>query len=236
MSVTSHPNSTFDLPAAPGALPIHVFPNTWTIADFQAHLGDIPAERIRLEPRPGYATEEDLVYLQETKEALCELVDGILVDKPMGTFESRLAIIIAHFIETYLDAKPLGFTLGENGPVRTVVPQVRMPDVCYVSWAKIPSGIFPPDPVLPVAPDWAIEILSPSNTRREMARKLAEYFQAGTRLVWCIDPKKRTTDVYTAVDRCVTVGENDELDGGDVLPGFKIRLCDVIERANRRTR
>jgi Uma2 family endonuclease len=216
--------------------PTFLFPDTWTIADFQAHLGDIPAERIRLAPRPGYATEEDLVRLQESKEAFCELVDGVLVEKPMGAFEARLAVIFILYIEAFLEPSGQGFTLGGDGPVRTVVPQVRMPDVCYVSWDKIPSGIFPPDPVLPVAPDWAIEVLSPTNTRREMARKLAEYFQAGTRLVWYIDPRKRTTDVYTAIDRCVTVGENDELDGGDVLPGFKIRLCDVIERANRRTR
>jgi Uma2 family endonuclease len=233
MSVVSDPNSMFST-TAPAPLPVHVFPDTWTIADFQAHLGDIPAERIRLDPKPGYATEDDLIRLQETKEALCELVDGVLVEKPMGAYESRLAGIFLYFIEIHLETRRSGFTLCESGPVRTIVPQVRMPDVCYVSWTKVPGGEFPLDPVLPVAPDLAIEVLSKINTRREMTRKLAEYFQAGTRLVWYIDPKTRTTQVYTAVDQCVTVAEDGELDGRDVLPGIKIRLRDVIERANRR--
>jgi Uma2 family endonuclease len=123
--------------------------------------------------------------------------------------------------------------LGESGPVRTLALQVRMPDLCYVSRervraAKSKSGI------LPVAPDLAVEILSPTNTRREMARKLAEYFQAGTRLVWYIDPIKRTVKAYTAVDKFVDLTLKDELDGLDVVPGFRLSLGELFDEAGPR--
>jgi Uma2 family endonuclease len=173
-----------------------------------------------------------LVRLAETKEALCELVDGVLVEKPMGAFESRLAMILGFYLESYLDRHPLGFTLGESGPMRTVAAQVRMPDVGYAAWDKLPDREFPK--VIPVAPDLAIEVLSESNTRREMARKLAEYFAAGTRLVWYIDPPTRTAQVFTAVDQCTTIGESDVLDGRDVLPGLSIRLSEVFDKAHGR--
>jgi Uma2 family endonuclease len=213
---------------------MHAFPANWTLADLQSHLGDVPADRIRVSPPPGYATEHDLVRLQESKEALCELVDGVLVEKTMGAYESRLAMIVGHLIETYLDSRNVGFTLGESGPVRTVRPQVRMPDVSYASWDKVPNGEFPDEAVLPVAPDLVVEVLSKSNTRREMARKLEEYFQAGTRLVWYIDPQTKSAEAFTAVDQRATIGEDDFLDGRDVLPGLRIRLGDVFERARRR--
>jgi hypothetical protein len=65
---------------------------------------------------------------------------------------------------------------------------------------------------------------------------LAEYFAAGTRLVWYIDPPTRTAQVFTGVDQCTAIGESDVLDGGDVLPGFRVRLGDVFARAvGRRT-
>jgi Uma2 family endonuclease len=241
MSTTSEitSESFADLPAPVGTAanaPTYAFPSHWTLADLQSHLGDIPLERIRLVPPPGYATEHDLVRLAETGEGACELIDGVLVEKTMGTWESRLGFIIGHLIQSYLDDHPIGFVLGEKGALRTIVPQVRMPDACFVSWKKVPGDDFPQAGVLPFGPDFAIEVLSPSNTRREMARKLDEYFQAGTRVVWYIDPKARTVTVYTAVDQKITYGENDELTCGDVLPGFRFRLADAIEKSNRRER
>jgi Uma2 family endonuclease len=85
--------------------------------------------------------------------------------------------------------------------------------------------------VLPVAPDLAVEVLSESNTRREMARKLGEYFQGGTRLVWYIDPATRTADMFTSPTQVVKVTDAGFLDGGDVLPGFQVRLKDVFDDA-----
>jgi Uma2 family endonuclease len=83
--------------------------------------------------------------------------------------------------------------------------------------------------VVPFAPDLAVEILSESNTPREMERKLQEYFAAGTRLVWYVDPEKRTARVYTSERDFADLSENDDLDGRDVLPGFTIRLGTLFD-------
>ena len=72
------------------------FPVNWSIADLQAHLGDIPAERIRMFPPPGYATEADVLEIEDREDRLCELEDGILVEKPMGWYESILAVLVAY--------------------------------------------------------------------------------------------------------------------------------------------
>jgi len=78
----------------------------------------------------------------------------------------------------------------------------------------------------------AVEILGKSNTRREMQRKLREYFAAGVRLVWYIDPKRTTATVYTSVEgQPVHLDENGVLDGGDVLPGRRILIRDWFHRA-----
>ena len=82
-------------------------------------------------------------------------------------------------------------------------------------------------------PDLVVEVLSKGNTPKEMARKLEEYFRAGVRLVWYVNPKKRTVRVYTAPDRSVLLREDDTLDGGDVLPGFVLSIRKWFAEAER---
>ena len=84
-----------------------------------------------------------------------------------------------------------------------------------------------------VAPDLVVEVLSKGNTRREMVRKLDEYFRAGVRLVWYVDPKSRTVRVYTTPDDSVVLSEDQHLDGGDVLPGFTLSIRDWFAEAER---
>ena len=227
------PSANSPIATGPVLSPTCLYPTHWTLADLQAHLGDIPTERIRMFPPPGYATEQELIRLQETKEALCELVDGVLVEKAVGAYESQLAMLIAYHLLDYVKANRIGFVLGESGPVRTIVPQIRMPDVCFVLRSHFADGRFPKkQKVLPSAPELAIEILSPSNTRKEMDRKLDEYFQSNTRLVWYIDPEAQTARVYTARDQVVEITGEQTLDGGDVLPGFSIILADLFAEAD----
>jgi hypothetical protein len=79
-----------------------------------------------------------------------------------------------------------------------------------------------------LVPDLAVEVLSPSNTEAEMARKRQEYFAAGVRLVWMVDPDARTVTVYTAPDQSTVLGEVDTLSGDPVLPGFTLPLRDLF--------
>jgi Uma2 family endonuclease len=83
---------------------------------------------------------------------------------------------------------------------------------------------IPRTPIAPLAPDLAVEIISRSNTREEMERKLGEYFQAGVRLVWYVYPAAREARIYTGPDRFTSVSEDQSIDGGQVIPGFSLSL------------
>lgn len=111
---------------------------------------------------------------------------------------------------------------------------VRIPDVAFFSWDRLPGRELPAEPIPDLAPDLAVEVLSQSNTEAEMKRKLREYFKAGVRLVWLVDPPTRTARVYTSPGRSRLVREDKALDGGAVLPGFSLKLRDWFARAGRR--
>jgi Uma2 family endonuclease len=213
-----------------------VLSGNWTLADLQAHLGDIPLHRIRGNPAPGLARVEDVSELRDKERRLYELIDGVLVEKTMGWYESRLAVLIAHFLETFLETNDLGIVLGADGALRILPGQVRIPDVCFISWEHFPARELPAEPVPNLYPDLAVEVLSEGNTPREMHRKLQDYFAAGTRLVWLIDPVTETAQAYTSVDRFDLVAKDQTLDGGDLLPGFKLPLEQLFARAGQRER
>jgi Uma2 family endonuclease len=195
------------------------------LADLVRKLGRIPLERILAKPAPGKATEKDLIAaLEAPRKRICELVDGVLVEKAMGTKEAVLAGWIVHQFWTYLGKNDLGVPIPADGPSRLWLGLVRIPDVSFVSWDRIPVGGFPDQPIASLVPDLAIEVLSKGNTPGEMARKLGEYFKAGVQLVWLIDPKKRTARVYTSPTSFRTLHDDESLDGGDILPGFLLPL------------
>ena len=111
----------------------HPFPAQWRLADLLAHLGGVPTERIRLNPLPGLATEEDLLRIHREEDRLCELVDGVLVEKVMGYHESKLALWIGHLLQLYLDGNDLGELAGPDGALRLMPGLVRIPDLSFVS-------------------------------------------------------------------------------------------------------
>ena len=90
------------------------------------------------------------------------------------------------------------------------------------------------DPAPAVSPDLAVEVLSPSNTAAEMARKRADYFAGGTRLVWMVDPPARTIAVYVPDGAApVVYGTGDVIGGDEVLPGFTMAVADAFAGADR---
>jgi Uma2 family endonuclease len=205
-----------------------------SVADLQRHLGGIPLERIRIVPPLGTATVEDAVKSESGGRMVCELVDGVLVEKTMGYFEARLALIVGHLLESYLEEHDLGVAAGADGMLRISPDQVRIPDVSFVCWERFPDRKLPEEPAPGIAPDLAIEILSKANTPAEMERKLRDYFAAGVRLVWYIDPPTRSARAYTAVDQSTEISESGTLTGGDVLPGFELPLAELFARAERK--
>ena len=207
----------------------------WTFADVLTHLGGIPLERIRAYPPPGSATEKDVLEIESRTGRICELIDGVLVEKTMGYYESRLAAIIIHLIEAFLEGHDLGIVLAPDGTLQILPGQVRIPDVCFLSWEKFPDRELPRQPIPAVAPDLAIEVLSTSNTEGEMQRKLQDYFTAGVRLVWYIDPESRNAQAHTSPTESVTISEKQSLSGGDVLPGFELPLAELFAKAGRQS-
>jgi Uma2 family endonuclease len=199
-----------------------------TLADLVEQLGGIPLERIRLRPLPGTATERDVIDVERRENRLCELVDGVLVEKAMRFRESLLACPLIEFLRAFVRPRKLGVVAGAHGMVRLTSGLVRIPDVSFVCWDRLPGGRVPSKPIPRLAPNLAVEMLSEGNTKREMERKVREYFEAGVPLVWLIDPKTRTVAVYTAVDRFVVLKERQTLDGASVLPGFSVPLAELF--------
>ncbi len=199
-----------------------------TMADLLRHLGDISPARVRMHPAPGTATEKDVVRIHGTEKRLFELVDGVLVEKGMGFRESMLAGAILAALRSWVIPRKLGVISGEAGMMKLEPGQVRIPDVAYISRDRFPGGKIPEEPVPLLTPDIAVEVLSESNPKREIARKLSEYFAAGTKLAWIIDAATRTATVYTSPSQFLMLAENQSLDGGTVLPGFTLSLHELF--------
>jgi Uma2 family endonuclease len=190
------------------------------LAELMRTVGGVPLDRIRLTPAPGAATEEDVVRIGDCEGVTCELLDGVLVEKAIGLYESVLAGLIVHKLNVYLDKHAAGVSLA-GGVLRILPDRIRAPAVSFIRWERFPKRKVPRDRVFAVVPDLAIEILSPGNPRSEMDRKLKEYFRAGVTLVWYIDAERRKAKAFTSPDDCVELGEAGVLDGDEVLPGFR---------------
>ena len=113
---------------------------------------------------------------------------------------------------------------------RTPLPEdanrKRRPDVAFVSFDRWPVDrpMSPADDAWDVVPDLAVEVISPTDLANDLLHKVAEYFQAGVRLVWVVYPLFRRIHVYEAWNQIRVVSDADTLDGGDVLPGFRFPL------------
>jgi len=201
-----------------------------TLADLLEQLGDIPPNRVRLRPAPGTATERDVIEVEARENRHCELVDGSLVEKAMGYIESYLAMLLGRVLLDHVDKYKLGIILGEGGMTRLAPGLVRIPDISFIAWERFPGRVLPRSPIVNVAPDLAVEVLSESNTEREMERKRREYFEAGVLEIWIVDPRARSLRVYKGSDTVEHFGEGDTFEGSTVLPGFQLSLREWFSR------
>jgi Uma2 family endonuclease len=204
-----------------------------SLADLLEQLGGISPDRVRLCPPPGTATEQDVLEIEARENRVCELVDGVLVEKPMGYIESIVAIALARHLSNYVVPRNLGHVSGEAGMMKLFAGLVRIPDVAFASWQRFPNGKLAAEPIPDLAPDLAVEVLSPTNTPAEMERKRREYFDAGVKLVWIVDPRARSVTSYTSPDEHRDYLEEDTLDAGEVLPGFSLPLHDLFSELDR---
>jgi Uma2 family endonuclease len=200
----------------------------WTASDVIAHFGDIPIARICTSPPPGEATEADVIRLHDRHDRLFELVDGTLVEKAMGWQESFLAAYITTILNNFVQPSNLGMVFGPDGMFRLQREQIRIPDVAFISKRRFAGRTLNRGAFWELGCDLAIEIISPSNTRREMERKLADYFAAGVAVVWLVYPQQREVVVYSAPTQSTKLRGEDIIDGGALLPGFSIAVAQIF--------
>ena len=169
-------------------------------------------------------------YDESGKQCRFELIRGELKvmspSKPLhGVVCARIAAALINFVE----ANDLGMAFGaETGFIVERDPDsVLGADAAFVSHERLDT-VENFEKFFSFAPDLAVEVLSPSNTTREINEKIAFYFAAGSRAVWVFNPKKRTAAVYTSPSDVRVLNEQDTLDGGEVLPGFKLDLAKLF--------
>jgi Uma2 family endonuclease len=104
---------------------------------------------------------------------------------------------------------------------------VRAPDIAFVRKDQPPAEL-PEEAFCPGSPDLAVEVVSPGDPFREVEEKVQAWLDAGTAMVWVVNPKWRTVSVYRPASDIRTLTENDELDGGGVLPGFRGRVGEIF--------
>lgn len=174
-------------------------------------------------------TVEDLER-EGTPEGRWELIDGELVEmSPSGGVASKVAIRFAHLLMVYADPQHLGEVFGADGgfvlfPDR---PTIRVPDVAFVRAERLPAEA---DQVgfLRLAPDLVVEVLSPTDRMVDVLAKVAMYHDAGVPLVFLVDPRTRSVAVYPLGGPPRDLAEGDEIDGGDVLPGFRVPVTELF--------
>ncbi|MGD9856929.1 MAG: Uma2 family endonuclease, partial [Planctomycetaceae bacterium] len=198
--------STVDIPAS-----------DLTAEDLAARVGPIPLWRIRHDPPPGEATEEDVERVRREEGPLCELINGVLVEKAVSDKTAGVAAEIIGFLHAFIRTRRLGWILGADGFVRLYGIQLRAPDVSFVRRNQRPPGGLLERGYSDTAPALAIEVFSPGNTLGEMQQKRAEFFAAGTELFWIVFPDRQEVEVWTSPDAPHTLRSEDTLDGGTVL-------------------
>ena len=179
-------------------------------------------------PAAGIMTAEELLYLS-LPDKQTELVCGrLIVREPPGYQHGVIALRIARLLANYVHDRDLGVVVAaETGFKLSSNPDtVRAADAAFISRDRAPDP--PPLGYLALAPDLVVEVVSPNDRPGEVQGKVSDWLNAGSRLVWVIDPARRGAVIYRADGSVALLFEHDALDGEDVLPGFGCPLIEVL--------
>ena len=164
-------------------------------------------------------------------DVLYEVIDGQIVEKALGTREIELAAILAQFLGVFARTNRLGKVVPEMlFRIDPAADLQRRPDVAFIANERWPWNRPAPDETpWNIVPDLAIEVVSPSNTFNEVMRKLRLYFRAGVRQVWLVIPEMSQIYIYDSPEQIRVLGRDKELDGGALLPGFRLAVATLFE-------
>ena len=115
-----------------------------------------------------------------------------------------------------------------NLPFRLRSDLIRVPSFSFTPWERLPNEELPDEEIASFTPALVVEVPNATNTTAELERKVKEYLAAGCKLAWVIDPLTKTAKVYTSAKKFKELDETGALDGGKVLPGFKLKLSDLF--------
>ncbi len=173
-------------------------------------------------------TPEDLLAMPDRKRY--ELVDGQLVERNMSALSSWVGGRLHRFIDIFAEERRLGWAWPADQGY-TCFPdapgKLRFPDVSFVSKSRMPEGPTSKG-YIHVAPDLAVEVVSPNDLDYDVDRKVVEYLDAGVALVWVVKPDARTVLIYRRDGSISGLRDDGELSGEDVLPGFRCRVASIF--------
>jgi Uma2 family endonuclease len=169
-------------------------------------------------------TDQDLLRLPKDGRKY-ELVDGEVRVSPAGARHGEISVRITAALLAFVSPKRLGKIFDSSTGYRLPGGNVRSPDAGFVSSTRLPRA---PEGFAELAPDLAVEVLSPEDSPREVLDKVGEHLAAGVRLVWVIDPRASRAVSYRSLTDVHEIGPNGTLDGEDVLPGFRYPLADLL--------
>ncbi len=176
--------------------------------------------------RPA-ASEADLLRMPRDGRKY-ELVDGRIRVSPAGTRHGRVCIKLSARLESFVESHRLGHVFDSSTGFRLPGKNVRSPDVSFVALRRFPDERALPEGFADLAPDVAVEVLSPADGSREILDKVGEYLQAGVRLVLAVDPKHERVSAYRSLTDVVGFGPDDVIDVGDAVPGFRFKLREIL--------
>ena len=163
-------------------------------------------------------------------EGLYEIINGKVVEKSMGLYEVHVTNLLSLFLGRFVFDNQLGNV--ESEMLFEFSPESRTqrrPDIAFLSYEKWPKGKrYPAGNAFQLVPDLMIEVVSPTNFANEVDEKVVEYLDAGVRLVWVVFPTTSRIYIHESLKSVRVVTRFDELDGGDVLPGFRMPLSQIF--------
>lgn len=176
-------------------------------------------------------TDADLMRLPRDGHKY-ELVDGEIRVSPAGARHGQVSVQLVILIGSYVRQRRLGYVFDSRTGFRWAgrkpgPKNLRSPDVSFVAAGRFPDEKVPTG-FVEFAPDLAVEVLSPEDRRRDVLEKVGEYLDAGSRLVWVIDPETRSAAIHRSLTDVRHVDEGGSLEGEDVVPGLSCSLADVL--------
>jgi Uma2 family endonuclease len=171
------------------------------------------------------ATEETLLNMPQDGRKY-ELVNGRIQVSPAGMRHGQVIVRLTVRLAAHVLAHHLGEVLDSSTGYRLPWGDVRSPDVSFVAAGRLPE-IMPSDFGI-VAPDLAVEVLSPGDSQAQLQRKVEDYLRWGVRLVWLIDPRAGDATVYRSGTSPLHITLDGRLEGADVVPGFSCPLSELL--------